>query len=112
MFSFYKYNVRQKKMRKNKVIKRVILVTAALIVLFSTAKSLDLQNSNSIFKQIKSNQTPEKTESSNQENQLDILDGNEPEDDIFAEISSKHEGLSVLMQDDQIQNDYYGYVIV
>lgn len=96
---------------KSKIVKRSLLFLIALVILFSTAKSLDLQKKNNIVEQQERNQVSEKDESMHQEKQSGVLTENDTEADTYAEISSQHEGLPVLLQNDQIQNDYYGYTI-
>lgn len=94
-----------------KIAKRIVLLLIALVILFSTAKSLNIQKNGNILEGLKNNQTTDKTEKTSEEVPLDNSTSNEIEKNNFTEISSQHEGISVISQEDQIRNDYYGYVI-
>lgn len=98
-------------MEKNKLLKIVVVIIVALAVLISTAKNLDLRNKNNIFDQMKKDQISDTTDGPNRGNQSEDSNNNDILDDTFEAISSKHEGLPVLLQEDEIQNEFYGYVI-
>ncbi|NLL72921.1 MAG: hypothetical protein GX237_05280 [Clostridiales bacterium] len=99
-------------MKNSKVVKRILLFIVALVILFSTAKSLDLLEDNNILEQMKKEQNVEETNSLNApEEETENLSSNIVDNDILEAISCENEGLPILSQVDQIKNDYYGYVI-
>lgn len=100
-------------MNNKKYIKHILLMIIVLVILFSLAKTLGLQEDNNLLEQKSNELSQVKNEGTNDDsikNANTKTDNTDIEDDISVEISQQHEGLPVLSQDDEIKTDYFTYV--